>query len=102
MVLSKFTISESSAEQFALSGHLTRQSISGKQDKFFAKLSKNKTQDIDLSEVSKFDTAGLAWLLALIEYANSQQTEITYSQVPIELVKLAKLSGVQALLPISA
>ncbi|WNC72938.1 STAS domain-containing protein [Thalassotalea psychrophila] len=98
----QFNINIISTEQSALTGHLTRQSIAGKQERVFAKLTKNKLQEIDLSQVSKFDTAGLAWLLALIEYANKQQTEITYSQVPMELVKLAKLSGVQTLLPISA
>lgn len=98
----QFKLNVISLEKSTLTGQLTRQSIAGKQERTFAKLTKHQSQDIDLSGVSKFDTAGLAWLLALIEYANSKQTEITYSQVPIELVKLAKLSGVQALLPISA
>ncbi|WNC68100.1 STAS domain-containing protein [Thalassotalea nanhaiensis] len=98
----QFNINIITTEKTELTGQLTRQSIAGKQERTFAKLTKNKLQDIDLSKVSKFDTAGLAWLLALIEYANKQQTEITYSQVPIELVKLAKLSGVDTLLPISA
>ena len=95
-----FTIHTTADEKTTISGQLTRQSIAGKQEKNFSKLIKTKNQDIDLSGIVKIDTAGLAWLLALFEFAEKKQIQISYSQAPIELVKLAKLSGVNELLPI--
>jgi len=96
-----FTIQTFAEEKPTISGQLTRQSIAGKQEKNFSKLTKATNQEIDLSGIVKIDTAGLAWLLALFEFAEKKQIQISYSQPPIELVKLAKLSGVDKLLPIS-
>lgn len=83
-----------------LTGELTRLTIVGNQQKHFAKFAKNSQQALDLSKISKIDTAGLAWLLSLLEYALAQQITLTYSQAPEELVKLAQLSQVHDILPL--
>ncbi|MBU2870271.1 STAS domain-containing protein [Colwellia sp. E2M01] len=55
---------------------------------------------IDLSQVSKADTAGLAWLFYLLEQAEHHACQLSFSNVPEKLTKLITLSGVDGLLPI--
>ena len=99
IVKTEFSIENASATQVMISGELTRHSISGKQQKVFKNIVVSSSQDIDLSGVNKIDTAGLARLIALFEYATTKQFSISYSQAPQELVKLAQLSGVTDFLP---
>lgn len=97
--MASFEIAAVNDEKIQITGHLTRQSISGKQQKYFAQISEKAKQDVDLSGINKIDTAGLAWLIALFEYAEKKQIQLSYSQPPMELVKLAKLNQVETLLP---
>ncbi|WP_082897046.1 lipid asymmetry maintenance protein MlaB [Thalassotalea crassostreae] len=100
MTMASFSISAAENNRYVINGELIRQSINGKQDKHFKELTQHKNQNLDLSGINKIDTAGLAWLIALFEEAQRKQIEISYSQPPLELVKLAKLSGIENLLPI--
>ena len=59
----------------------------------------NKNVVIDLAGVSKIDTAGLAWFLCLVEEANKTKSEISFHNIPPDLIKLAKLSAVDLFLP---
>lgn len=51
---------------------------------------------INLSQVSHVDTAGLAWLLYLMELAAKTNCQISFVHLPLDLLKLAKLSAVDA------
>lgn len=93
-----FEFKNVSAQNWQIVGELTRHTISGSQKKYFAVLAANTSQSVDLTHLTKVDTAGLAWLLALVEYAKSKQIELSYSQAPSELVKLAQLSHVDSFL----
>ncbi len=94
----KFTCQAGVDGKVLINGELTQHSIVGKQQKLFKSIITAKQHDIDLSTVNKIDTAGLAWLIALHEFAVTKQSNLTYSQAPLELVKLAKLSQVDDLL----
>jgi phospholipid transport system transporter-binding protein len=59
----------------------------------------NKDVVIDLGNVHKVDTAGLAWLLMSVENAKKTNNEISLHNVPDDLLKLAKLSAVDFFLP---
>lgn len=84
----------------ALSGELTQltitKSLQHKAKKFFA----NSSLVVDLGHIDKVDTAGLAWLLTLIEQAAQHSCEICFHNVSPELTRLAKLSAVDTFLPI--
>ncbi|MBA6342870.1 STAS domain-containing protein [Colwellia sp. MB02u-10] len=89
------------AEQKAIfSGALTRATITPAFDKKYRKLINNERIIIDLAKVSQVDTAGLAWILLLIELAASKACHISLINLPEDLLKLAKLSAVDTLLPI--
>jgi phospholipid transport system transporter-binding protein len=90
------------AEQKAIfSGALTRATITPAFDKKYRKLVNNNERIIiDLAKVSQVDTAGLAWILLLIELAASKACHIGLINLPEDLLKLATLSAVDTLLPI--
>jgi phospholipid transport system transporter-binding protein len=89
-----------------LAGELTRQSIpqlvkEQATNKLFG-YQKVKRVVVDLKKVSKVDTAGLAWLLQQIEIAQANACQLTFAHLPSELIKLAKLSGVDGFLPVES
>ncbi len=54
----------------------------------------------DFSELALVDTAGLAWLLHQVAQANKLGLTIQMRRVPEQLISLAQLSDVLALLPL--
>jgi phospholipid transport system transporter-binding protein len=89
-----------------LVGELTRHSIphlvkEQASDTLFVS-DKVKCVVIDLKEVSKVDTAGLAWLLQQTEVAQANACQLAFAHLPSELIKLAKLSGVDGFLPVDS
>ncbi|MEW9799042.1 STAS domain-containing protein [Alteromonas sp. CYL-A6] len=54
----------------------------------------------DLSDVERVDSAGLAWLINAIRDARQAGIRITLQEPPEKLIKLAKISDVDTLLPL--
>jgi phospholipid transport system transporter-binding protein len=54
----------------------------------------------DFSELALVDTAGLAWLLHQVAQAAKLKLNIQMRHVPEQLISLAQLSDVLALLPL--
>jgi len=84
-----------------LTGELTRHTVPNLPlEKIQKSLSANKTV-FDFKQVGKVDTAGLAWVCSLLEQANSKKCKLSLINFPEQLIKLAKLSGVENFLPIA-
>jgi phospholipid transport system transporter-binding protein len=86
-------------EQLFLTGELTRKTVNSTFEKKAALLISKDITLLDLSAVSRIDTAGLAWLLLVLEQAKKQLHDIHFINIPQELIKLAKLSAVDTFLP---
>ena len=84
-----------------LSGELTRHYVAHLARQKQNSLFKKNVANIDLAQVTKVDTSGLAWLLLIVEKAQQKNLTLSFSNLPHDLVKLAKLSAVEALLPLS-
>ena len=54
---------------------------------------------IDLGQVSRCDSAGLALLLEWLERGRSQGISIRFRNIPESLLRIARLSNVASLLP---
>ena len=93
----KFIIEQHSSK-VCIRGELTRHTINKKNCQSMEPYFGESDIVIDLSAVSKIDTAGLAWLLSLVEQ-RSHSGNLHFSHLNGELVKLAKLSGVDSFLP---
>lgn len=57
------------------------------------------TAFLDLGQLTKVDTAGLAWLFLLVEKSKKYHCELTLKHASSDLMKLARLSNVEMLLP---
>jgi len=55
---------------------------------------------IDLSDVERVDSAGLAWLINAIRDGKSRNIKVSLRDLPEKLHKLAKISDVDSLLPV--
>jgi len=83
-----------------LVGDLTRHTIPQLHSHQVTKYLQQNKINIDFKQVEKVDTAGLAWVCALLEQANKQHCQLCFVNIPEQLAKLAKLSGVDSFLPI--
>lgn len=83
-----------------IEGQLVRQCLN---KSFVEQQTKALTENynvIDLAKISKIDTAGLAWLLSLVEESNLSN-KVKFRNLPNELLKLSKLSGVESFLSLA-
>ncbi|RDV28116.1 STAS domain-containing protein [Alteromonas aestuariivivens] len=64
------------------------------------RLTASKACRFDLSSVERIDSAGLAWLVNAVRDARANGIKITLQNAPEKLLKLAKISDVDRLLPL--
>ena len=84
----------------ALVGDLTRYSIVELPLKKYSAMFEHCSVTVNLAQVTKVDTAGLAWLLYLYEQAKNSACQLHFIYLPKELNKLIELNGVEGFLPI--
>ena len=88
------------SEGAELCGELTRHTVNKLSIKKCSPLFKQSTCALNFSKVRRSDTAGLAWLLAIVEEGNKKSCQLSFHQLPQDIIKLAKLSAVDSFLPI--
>ena len=81
-------------------GPLNRNTVAKLDKKYHIKTIKQLGDNatIDLAQATSVDTAGLAWLLLLIETANRKNCTLAFANLPDDLLKLATLSAVDTFL----
>ncbi|MEI6895431.1 MAG: STAS domain-containing protein [Colwellia sp.] len=84
-----------------ITGELSRYSIPHIKNSEYSSWFAHSAVKVDLSQVCKADTAGLAWMFYLLEQAEQNTCQLSFSYVPDKLTKLITLSGVDGLLPIT-
>ncbi|MCF7501471.1 MULTISPECIES: STAS domain-containing protein [unclassified Pseudoalteromonas] len=92
--MSKVSITQLDDDQFRVSGELTRNSISHERLLNMKPQTKHKTWYFDLSEVSRVDTAGLAWLIHSFAELKQQGVRLELKNSPDQLQKLMQLGQV--------
>jgi phospholipid transport system transporter-binding protein len=83
-------------------GELTIETVPAMVSALSAHLRKGEAQAVDLSGVSDVDSSAVALLLEWQRQAGAVGSSMTWSSVPSSLENLAKLYGVQELLPLAA
>jgi phospholipid transport system transporter-binding protein len=91
--VSRLNIIKESAGQFIIDGDLTFATIDKQTLKSFSFLKEAKEITIDLSRVSNTDSAGLALMIEWIRYSRHNRTQLSFKNIPEQLLNLAKLSG---------
>jgi phospholipid transport system transporter-binding protein len=87
-------------EQLLLSGELTLLTITKALESKLKSFFNGPSLTVNLNEISKIDTAGLAWLLTIVEQALVRSCQLRFINVSPELIKLAQLTSVEPFLPI--
>lgn len=83
-----------------LSGELTRHSIMQIKKDSIKELFLLPSTTLDLAQITRIDTAGLAWLFYLLEQASVYDCQLSFVNIPTKLDKLIRLSGVEGFLPV--
>ena len=99
MITDRLTLKEGT---LFINGELSRYSLALLNNTNYSSYFERSDIVIDLSQVTKVDTAGLAWLFYLLEQASIFACQISFTHLPIKLNKLITLSGVDGLLPVVA
>lgn len=81
-------------------GPLNRNTVAKLDKNYHVKIIKQLANEaaLDLAQTTSVDTAGLAWLLLLLEIANEKNCQLAFANLPDDLLKLAKLSAVDTFL----
>ncbi|MDI1278574.1 MULTISPECIES: STAS domain-containing protein [Methylobacter] len=91
--MSQLNIIKESNGHFVIDGDLTFATIDKQTLKSFSFLKAAKEITIDLSRVSNTDSAGLALMIEWIKYSRHNRTQLSFKNIPEQLLNLAKLSG---------
>ncbi|QOL26907.1 STAS domain-containing protein [Thalassotalea sp. LPB0316] len=88
---------EQNDNNVALIGELNRHTVPSLTVKDILPFYQQSSCQLDLAKVTEVDTAGLAWLLLVIEKAHAKNCQINFTNLPQDMVKLAQLSAVDTL-----
>lgn len=91
--MSQLNIIEQRPGHFLIEGPLTFASIDKKTVKSFNFLNSAQHICIDLGRVETTDSAGLALMIEWIKQSKQYNTELSFKNIPSQLMALAKLSG---------
>jgi phospholipid transport system transporter-binding protein len=84
-----------------ISGELSRQTVEQLKSNEFSHWFAHGALNVNLHDLLKVDTAGLAWLLYLVESASKYTCQLSFSHIPEKLSKLIMLSGIDDFFPIT-
>lgn len=87
---------------YRLLGEISFATVGAFEKRMDPKLFAHSVITIDLAGVSRADSAGLALLLAWVKIARSQKAKLSLENFPEPLLAIARVGGVEDLLPISS
>jgi len=91
------------ANQFVVKGELNMQTVPALAETAHAMLTQARGDlSVDLSQVSRADSAGLVFLIDLQRLARRQQCTIQFRHLPDQLSQILHLSELDEILPIQA
>lgn len=88
------------SNELRIQGALAQETVVEAICKCEALLPSNKTMNVNFSTVSYCDSASLAFMTALLRLGKERNMTLTYIQVPQQIIDLAKVSGLDKILPI--
>ena len=97
------TIERVAANEFVLKGELNMQTVPALAETAHQLLAQAEGDiQLDLSGVTRADSAGLALLIDLARVARKQQCSIRFGHLPEQLGQIMRLSELHEILPIQA
>ncbi|MEM6511828.1 MAG: STAS domain-containing protein [Pseudomonadota bacterium] len=96
--MSSYTLEDRGDGQFALTGDMTFTTVESILDDSGRQFGQHTRLEVDLSGVTRSDSAGLALLLEWITWANHTVREIRFTAMPERILAIARTTEVDALL----
>lgn len=96
--MSSYTLEDNGGGHFTLAGEVTFQTVEKILDESEKPFAQHTRLEVDLSGVTRSDSAGLALLLEWITWANHTVREIRFTEMPERVLAIAKTTEVDALL----
>ncbi|NGX15445.1 STAS domain-containing protein [Wenzhouxiangella sp. XN24] len=84
--------------RFAVRGDLSFQTVVGALEESRELFAPYSTLEVDLGEVRRADSAGLALLLEWVNWARNSAREISFHRIPAQIVSIAQISEVEYML----
>ncbi|EIC28099.1 MULTISPECIES: STAS domain-containing protein [Methylomicrobium] len=91
--MSGLNIIDKGAGHYLVEGDLTFATIDKQTVKSLSFLTAYKEITLDLGQVRNTDSAGLALMIEWIKYCRAKRTLLRFSNVPKQLLSMARLSG---------
>lgn len=88
--------------KIAVQGELTFDSVAGVLQASRTILNGSKDLCVDLSEVTRSDSSGVALLLEWTREAASRQQQLVFEQLPEQMTAIAEISGLLPVLPLKS
>lgn len=89
---------EAGKDRFALSGPLTFDSVPSLLDVGFRLFKERTSVTLDLGEVTRADSAGLALMVEWIREANQRNATIHFENIPSQMLAIARTSRLEHVL----
>ncbi len=96
--MSNYTLEDNGEGKFTLAGEMTFKTVESILDASEKPFAEHTRLEVDLSGVTRSDSAGLALLLEWITWANHTVREIRFTEMPERVLAIAKTTEVDALL----
>jgi phospholipid transport system transporter-binding protein len=93
---------DNAAQCLRVSGDLTLDAVQDYIEQSKSAFKELATIKVDLSEVKKSDSAGLALLLRWMREARASDKQIIFMQMPAQMLAMAEASGLDAILPLDS
>jgi phospholipid transport system transporter-binding protein len=99
--MSQVNLQEVSAGRVSVTGVLSFGSVNQALKLMQPLLERNEAILVDLSAVERADSAGLALLVEWVARAKQNGIELTYCDIPQQMLAIARVSGLDVLLPVA-
>jgi phospholipid transport system transporter-binding protein len=85
---------------FALEGDLSFATVSNLWREGLEAFSQSQQLTLDLSGITRSDSAGLTLLVEWLRYAQGERKQLTYLNMPHQMLAIARVSGLDGILPL--
>ena len=98
--MSKASIQVGKNGRLEIHGDLSFDSVPGLWEYCCARFSERNELDIDLSQVERSDSAGLALLVECLRQANQRGKVLRFFNIPAQMLAIARVSSLDQVLPL--
>jgi phospholipid transport system transporter-binding protein len=87
-------------ERVRLSGELNFSTVSGLEEQSKKLFKENNSIILDLKEVKRADSAGVALLVEWVRQAESHHCKVNFTNIPEQMLSIARVSALDTILPL--